>query len=315
MSLKNAVGSAIVLAGPTAIGKTAVAVCLAKAFPEQIEVVSADSIQVYRRFDIGSAKPDQADREAVPFHLVDVAEPDQDFSLVDYQKMASESIQSIVGRGKIPLVVGGTGLYIKSVTKGLGIPLAGPDEGIRAKYREIAIRDGAVCLHQLLVNVDVESARRIHANDNKRIIRALEVFELTGRPLSVWHNEDAQRQTLKPRKYFVLDRDRQQLYSAIDRRAEEIFANGIVGEVETLRSSGYSQDLKPMMSLGYLQANRVVDGLLDLNEAIELTKVATHQYARRQLIWFRGEPDTTWIDTENSSVTDIANKLAQAIGL
>jgi len=315
MSRESLVGTSIVVAGPTAIGKTAVAIEMSRLIPGRFEILSADSIQAYRRFDIGSAKPTRLERAEVPFHLIDIVDPDNDFTLVDYQSAAYEAIGSIVSKGKIPLIVGGTGLYIRAIIRGLGVPVAGPDEKLRAELTGIAADEGTLVLHQRLVVVDPESAVRIHQNDLKRIVRALEVFTLSGRTLSSWHAEDAARERCAPLKYFVLDRDRGRLYESINSRAEAMFQGGIVEEVIALRSDGYSPELKPMTSLGYQQANFVVDNKMTIQEAVELTKSATRHYARRQLIWYRGEDNVEWKDVEGKTAGDVAAELIVSAGL
>jgi tRNA dimethylallyltransferase len=312
---EDAVGSSIVIAGPTAIGKTAVALEISRTFPDRFEIVSADSVQVYRRFDIGSAKPTPEERKAASFHLVDFVDPDADFTLVDYQTLALAALANIVSRGKIPLIVGGTGLYIRAIAQGLGVPLAVPNERLRAHLTEKARVEGRKSLHEQLISVDPESAARIHENDLKRIVRALEVFELTGRTLSSWHQEDKERPRNAPRKYIVLNRDRDRLYHLIDLRAAQMFADGIIGEVESLRKEGYPPTLKPMQAVGYLQANLVLKGKVPIEQAIELTQNATHQFARRQLIWFRGEPGTHWIEVEGMGVEEMANKVVDIVGI
>jgi tRNA dimethylallyltransferase len=313
MLLSHAIGRTIVIAGPTAIGKTAAALALARQNPGQFEIVSADSIQAYRRFDIGSAKPTMAERLELRFHLIDVAEPDQDFTLVDYQTLAYAAMTDIVGRGKTPILVGGTGLYVRSIISGLGVPLAGPDQALRSKMVELALSQGNTALHQQLAAIDPESAERIHENDLKRTIRALEVFKLSGRPLSSWHREDASRERNAPRAYFVLDRNRANLYAKIDERSETMFEQGIIEETASLRAEGYSAGLKPMTALGYLQANQVLDDQISMAEAAALTKAATRQYARRQLIWFRGEKGVRWIDVEVMSSDDVAEAILMAM--
>jgi tRNA dimethylallyltransferase len=301
--------SSLVIAGPTAIGKTSVALAMARRRPGRFEIISADSVQIYRRFDIGSAKPTTAERAGAPFHLVDIADPDEDFTLVDFQSAATDAISSILRRGNIPLIVGGTGLYIRSIVKGLGVPIAGPDTALRAELNQTAATFGSQALHERLLAIDQISAERIHQNDLKRIIRALEVFYLTGRPLSGWHQQDVARPRGRPLGYIVLNRDRDNLYQTIDKRVESMFAEGLLDEVAGLRKDGYSAALKPMTSVGYQQANAVFDCSLSLPDAIELTKAATRQYARRQLIWFRGEEVSDWIDVEENTADSIAEKI------
>ena len=313
MSLKPPIESSIVIVGPTAIGKTAVAVEMARERPNTFEIVSADSIQVYQQFDLGSAKPTVEERSVVPFHLVDVAAPDSGFTVVDFVSLATSALESIVSRGKIPLIVGGAGLYVRALIKGLGIPIAGPDPDLRRILSEEAALSGSPSLHAKLQTVDPITAGNLHPNDLKRIIRALEVFELSGRPLSEWHEEDRQRPSASPRLYVALDREREKLYEQIDGRVDSMFESGLMDEVRSLRLAGYGADLKPMTSVGYLQANMALDGVVSELDARTLAKNATHQYARRQLIWFRQEPVTSWIKMDDLSAQQAALVLLQKI--
>jgi tRNA dimethylallyltransferase len=313
MSLESAVRSSIVIAGPTAIGKTALALELSRIHPNTYEILSADSIQVYRRFNIGSAKPTPTEQLEIPFHGIDIVDPDKDFTLVNYKDLAVEVLLSIVGRGHIPLIVGGTGLYIRAITPGLGIPDVEPNEAYRKELAAEAAEVGSPILHARLTAVDQASADRIHPNDLKRIIRGLEVFHLTGRTLTAWHAEDQQNPKLVPFRYIVLNRDRDAIYRQIDCRVDAMYESGLIDEVAALRAEGYPPSLKPMTSVGYLQANKIIDGEVALDVGIELTKNATHQYARRQLILFRCEPVTDWINVEGLSIRSVAKSLVSTV--
>jgi len=313
MSMQSLIGSSVVISGPTAIGKTAIAIEMVRERPEKFEILSADSIQAYRRFDIGSAKPTTEERAESHFHLIDVVDPDGDFTVVDFLALAHEALAGIFERNRIPLIVGGAGLYIRALTDGIGIPNAGPDIDLRKALLGEAAAVGTPELHKQLALIDQDSAAKIHPNDLKRIIRALEVFKLTGRPLSSWHQEDQKREKVAPRFYFALDRDRDKLYAQIDQRVDDMFRKGLVEEVKQLRADGYGADLKPMTSVGYFQANKIIDGQLTVCDGIELAKTATHQYARRQLIWFRREPVDNWINLEGCTEIDVATKILEKI--
>jgi len=282
----------IVVAGPTGSGKSGLAVDLALAFGG--EIVNCDSVQVYRHLNIGAAKLPEAERQGVPHHLIDVVEPDHVFTAGEYLRLGRAVLSQIRERRRIPIVTGGTGLYLKALLEGL---FEGPrrSESLRARLSRRAEQKGTSYLHRLLARVDSSSARNISPNDKPKMIRALEVYFLTSVPIS---------------RHFALGRDplqgfgvlqiglnppRQQLYEFIDRRVEEMFATGLVPEVQTICSS-FGADLKPLQSLGYAQTVAYLRGEIGLAEAVALTQRQTHQYAKRQLTWFRRDNEIAWFE-------------------
>lgn len=303
------------IVGPTAVGKTAVGVQLAALLDGAAEIVSVDSVQVYRGLDIGAAKPTVEERNAAAFSMIDVVDPDADYTLADYQREATAELSRIARQQRIALLVGGTGLYFRSITTRLDIPHTPPDPAFRMRWQETARLKGASAVREHLLSIDPDATRTIHANDIRRMIRAIEVYEKTGKPLSQWHRENAQaEQTPVPGRWlFCLGRDRQQLYEAIERRVDAMMAQGLVDEVAGLRERGYGSELKSMQSLGYRRVNEYLDGKISLKDAIDLTKNETKQYARRQLIWFRADKRLTWIDTDGLSAAQIAARIFASV--
>lgn len=283
----------LIILGPTASGKTGLAVSLAEAFGG--EIINADSMQVYRRMDIGAAKPSPEQLRRARHHLLDLVEPDQPFSAADFRREAEAAIADISGRGKRVIVCGGTGLYIKALTSGL-MESPGGDEQLRDQFRELAEKEGGDGLLRRLARVDPATAARLHPNDLVRIVRALEVYHLTGRPIS--EHRDAHRfggggyECLK----IGLKVDRETLYRDIDNRVELMLGNGLVEEVRALLASGCSPELKPMRSIGYRQVCGYLAGEYDLDEAVRLIKRDTRRYAKRQLTWFNRDPEIKWIE-------------------
>lgn len=283
----------IVIVGPTGSGKSTLAVELARAFCG--EVVNCDSVQVFRHLNIGTAKLSSFEQQGVPHHLVDIAEPDQLFTAGEYLKLGRAALADIRARQRIPIVAGGTGLYLKALLEGL---FRGPkrSEPLRNRLNEKAARKGAGHLHRLLRRVDPASAKRIAANDLPKIVRALEVYFLTSTPLSqhLLNGRDPLRgfDVLK----IGLNPPRKALYERIDRRVEQMFADGLLQEVASLLEGGLPGNLKPFQSLGYAQAVRCLSGEIGLPEAITSTQRQTRHYAKRQLTWFRRERDLIWFE-------------------
>ena len=286
-SAKNKVA---VLVGPTAVGKTAVALELARAIGA--EIVNADSLQVYRELDIGTAKPTPKERALVPHHLVDVVDPPEPYDASRYSHDAREIIADLHRRGVPPLVVGGTGLYLKALLSGLFLE-GSPDLRIRQRLRLELTDQGLAALHERLRRLDPASAWRLHPHDTYRVLRALEVIEATGEPLSAWHDShqfrDAPYQTLK----LGLIRPREELNRRIEARVETMLALGWLEEVRGLLER-YPPDLKPLQALGYRHLIAFLQGRWSWEEAIELLKRDTRRYAKRQLTWFRGDPEVRW---------------------
>jgi len=283
----------VIVQGPTASGKSELAVRLAEQFAG--EIINADSMQVYRSMNIGTAKPSADQRRRVPHHLLDIVDPDQTFSAADFCREAEMIISDIARRGKNIIVCGGTGLYIRALTKGLMDSPAG-DADLRSELQDLAIREGSGVLYRRLAEVDPVSAKRIHPNDQFRIIRALEVYQLTGRPISELRGEH-QFGTLRYDYCKIgLSMDRESLYRNVDNRVDLMLGQGFLEEVKGLLAAGYSSNLKPMRSLGYRQLCNYLEGDILFEDVIQLIKRDTRRYAKRQLTWFNQDPEIKWIE-------------------
>lgn len=292
----------VAVVGPTAIGKTAVGIALAERL--EGEIVSADAVAVYRGLDIGAAKPNREERARVPFHLIDVVRPDEGFTLADFERLAGNAIAEIRARGRVPLLVGGTGLYVRSVTATLTVPNVPPQTAFREALWNEAESLGAPALHARLATVDPEAAVKISAGDAKRIIRALEVYAVTGRPLSSFHTVEGIRGVPKPNtRVFGLRMERDALYRRIEARVDAMMAAGFLDEVRSLLASGYGPDWKSMQSLGYRHLIRHLREGQPLDEAVAELKQDTRRYAKRQMSWFNADPQVRWIDVPNTEVT------------
>jgi tRNA dimethylallyltransferase len=276
----------IIIAGPTAVGKSAFAIWLAQRL--ETEIISADSMQIYQTMDIGTAKPTLAERQQTSHHLIDLVKPDQPFSVADYQQKFDQVAAKLHSRGQIPLVVGGTGLYIRAVTQGFGLDNpAKADPALRAELQARAATVGPENLYQQLLKVDPQTAVRLHPNDLHRVIRALEVYLTTGIPISRLQTKDSLRYRMI---YLLLKRDRGELYQRIDTRVDQMLTDGLIDEVTALRAQGYPASLHPMQSLGYKQINQLLDGQISFETAVTIIKQKTRNYAKRQLTWFHREP-------------------------
>ena len=286
----------IILTGPTAVGKTALSIALAKAIDG--EIISADSMQVYKQMDIGSAKITKDEMEGVPHHLVDVLDPREGFDVCRFQSMAKEALAGIYERGRVPIVVGGTGFYIQALLYDIDFTETEEDTAYRRELSEIARTEGNHALHEMLKQVDPESAEAIHENNVKRVIRALEFYQETGEKISA-HNEQ-QRLHESPYQfcYFVLTDDRKTLYERIDERVDLMLEQGLVAEVQALKEQGCRADMVSMKGLGYKEILAYLDGQISLEEAVYIIKRDTRHFAKRQLTWFRRERDVIWLDRQ-----------------
>ncbi len=284
----------IVIAGPTAVGKTDLAIRVAQNL--NTEIISADSMQVYQYMDIGTAKPTLEQQLRAKHHLIDIVEPSQDFSVADYQTLFTQVVDEIHSQGKIPLMVGGTGLYIRACLRSFSFTDPGADPGLRQELWEQALNsENPSMLHEQLTKVDPLTAQRIHPNDNHRIIRALEVYLRTGIPFSEMPKKQPSNNPYHT-IYLFLDRNRDELYRRIDERVASMIDQGLIQEVEGLLRLGYTSKLKAMQSLGYLQINQYLQSKISLEEALDLIKQKTRNYAKRQLTWFRKEPVDRWVN-------------------
>lgn len=286
----------IVLTGPTAVGKTKLSIALAKAVNG--EIISADSMQVYKYMDIGSAKIRPEEMQGVPHYLVDVLLPEDEFHIVRFQQMAKEAMEQIYAKGKIPILVGGTGFYIQAITREIDFTEGEQDDSYRKELEALAAEKGNEFLHNMLVEVDPVSAKEIHANNVKRVIRALEFYHQNGTPISSHNQEQKEHQTPYNLAYFVLNAPRDLLYQRIEARIDEMVQEGLVKEVEALRQMGYHKGMVSMQGLGYKEILSYLEGECTLEEAIYILKRDTRHFAKRQLTWFRRESEVTWVNKD-----------------
>ncbi|MBW1789060.1 MAG: tRNA (adenosine(37)-N6)-dimethylallyltransferase MiaA [Deltaproteobacteria bacterium] len=286
----------IVIAGPTAGGKTSLSVELALALGG--EIVSADAMQVYRYMDVGTAKPSTEERRGIAHHLLDVVNPDEAFNAAVYRDLALAAIRDIRARGKVCLVVGGTGLYIKALLKGI-FECPETDEDLRRSLLQEARDGGAGKLYEFLEATDPESAARIHPNDVVRIVRAVEIYRLTGKPASQVRTAHGFQEAPVRALKLYLRMDREVLYRRIDRRSLDMVRDGLIEETRGLLERGYSPDLKPMQAIGYRHMVKCLDGVYSREEAVETLQKDTRRYAKRQLTWFRADPEAEWLDPED----------------
>lgn len=306
----------IILTGPTGVGKTDLSIQLAKKING--EIISADSIQVYRHFDIGSAKITPDEMQGVKHYLIDILNPEEEFNIYLFKQYASEAMREIYGKGRIPMIVGGTGFYIQSILYDIDFNSEeNEDKTVREKYEHIAEEYGAEYLHGLLRTVDPDSADSIHPNNIKRVIRALEYYEHTGERISVHNEREAQKQSPYNFLYFVLNRNRDVLYERINKRVDKMIADGLVDEVKGLLDMGYSRNLVSMQGLGYKEIAAYLEGECSMEDAVELLKRDTRHFAKRQLTWFRREKSVRFINYEDygNDINNMCEALQQMIRL
>lgn len=286
----------IILTGPTAVGKTDLSIQLAKAMNG--EIISADSMQVYRHMDIGSAKVTPEEMDGVPHHLIDVLEPEEEFNVVVFQKLAKEALTGIYEREHIPIIVGGTGFYIQALLYDIDFTENDGDTAIRRELEKLAQTQGAGCLHQMLQEIDPESAAAIHQNNVKRVIRAIEFYRQTGKKISLHNEQEREKQSPYQFLYYVLDTDRKTLYERIDRRVDLMMEHGLVDEVKHLADMGCTRDMVSMQGLGYKEILDYLSGEIPLEEAVYILKRDTRHFAKRQITWFKRERDVRWLELE-----------------
>lgn len=284
----------VILTGPTAVGKSALSIALAKALDTGI--ISADSMQVYKHMDIGSAKITPEEMQGVSHALIDVYEPDEPFHVVQFQHDAKAAMEQLWDKGQLPLIVGGTGFYIQALLYDVDFSEEDADLKLRQKYAQLAQSEGAEALHAQLAQVDPQAAGQIHANNIKRVIRALEFYEKTGTPISAHNAAERAKQSPYGFAYFVLTDRREHLYERIDARVDAMMEQGLLDEVKKLRDMGYTRDLVSMQGLGYKELLAYLDGECSLDEAVYMIKRDTRHFAKRQLTWFRRERDVIWVD-------------------
>lgn len=297
----------VVLTGPTAVGKTKLSIELAKKIGG--EIISADSMQVYKHMDIGSAKIRPEEMEGVPHFLVDELEPSEEFNVVVFQQKTKQYMQEIYERGHIPILVGGTGFYIQAVLYDINFSEDDDNHQIREELEALAKENGAEYMHEELRKIDPASADAIHANNVKRVIRALEYYKLTGQKISEHNEEQRKNESPYDFSYFVLNDHRELLYERIDKRVDEMITEGLVEEVTKLKNMGYDRSYVSMQGLGYKEIFSFLEGEISLEEAIYIIKRDTRHFAKRQITWFKREKEVTWVnkpefDYNNDKILD-----------
>lgn len=284
----------IVVAGPTAVGKTELSIELAKALNGS--VISADSMQIYKGMDIGSAKVTKEEMQGVVHYLIDELDPKDEFHVVKFQQMAKQAMEEIYAQGKLPIIVGGTGFYIQAILRDIDFTDTGNEMNIRSKYRDYAFEHGNEALHELLRQRDPKAALEIHPNNIKRVIRALEFFDETGTKISEHNEIQHQKETPYVSAYFVLNDDRQLLYERIDKRVDKMINSGLLAEVERLREKGMCENDVSMKGIGYREFFAYFNNEATFEETVEKIKADTRHFAKRQITWFKREKDAIWIE-------------------
>ena len=296
----------VILTGPTGIGKTELSIKLAKDLNS--EIISADSMQIYKYMDIGTAKATISQRKAIHHNLIDIVSPDKEFTVSDYMRKSTRIISDLNNKNIIPLVVGGTGLYLNSLIYDLNFTSVARDQNIRDKYENLADFQGNEYIHDILKKVDFNSYEKININDRKRIIRALEIYELTGKTMS-----ENNKNFRKPNdKYdivlIILNMDRSKLYERINHRVDKMISLGLISEVENLLSRGFGKELQSMQAIGYKEIIMYINNVISLDEAIAKIKQGSRNYAKRQLTWFRRYDNANWINIDNyNNIEDLSN--------
>jgi len=303
----------IVIVGPTAVGKTALSIELAKMVNG--EIISGDSMQVYKYMDIGTAKPTMKERQGIPHYMIDILEPDEEYSVAVFQDKVEELIPDIAGRNLMPILAGGTGLYVRAITDHYNFTDFSVDQEYRMHLEEEALVKGNQVLLDRLAAVDPVTAKRLHINDLRRIIRALEVYHFTGQPISSYQDAHLNPEPKYNLAMIGLNMERDKLYDRINRRVDLMVEQGLVEEVEGLLNRGYSSSLTSMQGLGYKEICAYLEGQYDFGEAIRLLKRNTRHFAKRQLTWFRRDQRIKWFNVENyHTISEIANEIKAQVG-
>lgn len=286
----------LIITGPTAVGKTEISVNIAREL--EGEIISADSMQIYKHMDIGSAKISIEEMRGIRHHLIDIIEPNVSFSVSDFKALSEKCIEDITTRSKLPMLVGGTGLYINSLICNYNFTEAESDQQYREYLQGIAEENGKKAVHEMLKDVDIESYNRLFPNDLKRVIRALEVYKITGKTIGESNREDLIYDIPYRIFYFVLNMDRSRLYERINKRVDKMFEEGLIEEVKKLKDMGYTADMQAMKGIGYKEILYYLDGVITIDEAVEMIKQGTRNYAKRQLTWFRKDNRAVWINKD-----------------
>lgn len=303
----------IVISGPTGVGKTSLSIKLAQKING--EIISADSMQIYKLMDIGSAKIKTEEMEGVKHHLIDIINPDEEFSVSDFKVRAEQAIEDILNRGKVPIIAGGTGLYIDSIICNLSFTEGNKDLEYRVYLEGLAKEKGNIYVHSLLKDIDKISYEKIHPNNLKRVIRALEVYKLTGKPFSSYDDRDKIFDIPYNLYYYVLSMDRDKLYEKINKRVDEMVEVGLIQEVEHLKSLGYSSEMQSMQGIGYKEILYYLEGKISLEEAIEMIKKGSRNYAKRQLTWFRKDPRVKYLNKDLLSENQLLENILKDINI
>ncbi|APH15769.1 tRNA dimethylallyltransferase [Clostridium sporogenes] len=304
----------LILAGPTAVGKTDISIKLAKKLNG--EIISADSMQIYKYMDIGSAKITKEEMKGIPHHLIDVVAPHEEFNVASFKTLAEKCIKDIWSRGKLPIIAGGTGLYINSLIYNYDFTDADRDEDYREYLTRLSEDKGKEYVHSLLKDIDGKSYERLYPNDLKRVVRALEVYKITGKSISEYTKENEKKLYNIPYNinYFVLNMNREVLYERINKRVDIMMDKGLIEEVKKLESMGYTPDMQSMKGIGYKEILFYLKGDIPLDEAIYLIKKGSRNYAKRQLTWFRKDKRSIWIDKDKyRSEEEIVDKIIKMV--
>lgn len=293
----------LVIGGPTAVGKTELSINLAKKLNG--EIISADSMQIYKMMDIGSAKVMEDEREGIEHHLIDIINPEVSFSASDYKEYALDAANQILSKNKLPIVVGGTGFYINALTCNMNFSETEKDEEYRKTLEDLADSKGNEYIHEMLKDIDIISYQNIHMNNRKRVIRALEVYKMTKKPFSSYNIGDDLYKSDFDIHYFVLTMDRQKLYNRINKRVDIMIEKGLVEECKKLKNLGYTSSMQSMQGIGYKEVLYYLDGNISLEEAVNMIKQGSRNYAKRQLTWFKKDPRVKFLDKDQLTDSEI----------
>ncbi|NFN18325.1 tRNA (adenosine(37)-N6)-dimethylallyltransferase MiaA [Clostridium botulinum] len=301
----------LVLGGPTAVGKTELSIKLAEKLNG--EIISADSMQIYKKMDIGSAKVTKEEMRDINHYMIDIVSPEEEFSVADFKNIGEKAIKEIIAKEKLPMIVGGTGLYINSLTCNVTFTESEKDDEYRTYLESLAEANGNNYVHEMLKEIDEISYRDIHPNNRKRVIRALEVFKISGKPFSSYNVGDDFYKTDYDVFYYVLTMDREKLYNRINKRVDIMIENGLIDECIELKKLGYTSSMQSMQGIGYKEILYYLDKNISLDEAVNLIKQGSRNYAKRQLTWFRRDPRCTFLDKDVLSDEEILSKIIDDI--
>lgn len=301
----------LVLAGPTGVGKTELSINLAKKLNG--EIISADSMQIYKYMDIGSAKVMPQEMMGIKHHMIDVVDPGDEFSVSEYKDLGDKSLKEILNKGKLPMIVGGTGLYINSLTCNMNFSETEKDESYRKELEETAKEKGNVYVHELLKDIDPISYKNIHPNNLKRVIRALEVYKLTGHPFSSYNAGESFYESNYDIYFYVLTMDREKLYERINKRVDIMMEKGLLEECIKLKEMGYTSSMQSMQGIGYKEILYYLEGKISLEDAVNMIKQGSRNYAKRQLTWFRRDPRAVFLDKDILTQEEMIEKISNDI--